>query len=75
MTEPLVALALPGAIAAAWIGIARIVSWRFHRRDYTASQQSCEAQIIAPAQSPGAANLWLPHYFQDNRSAVIRKFG
>lgn len=55
MTEPLLAFALLGAIAATSIGAARIVSWLLDRRDYSASQQSCEAQVIALAKAEIAA--------------------
>jgi hypothetical protein len=55
MTEPLLAFALLGAIAAVSIGGARIVSWLLDRRDYTASQQSREAQVIALARAEIAA--------------------
>lgn len=55
MTEPLLAFALLGAIAAISIGGARIVSWLLDRRDYTASQQSREAQVIALARAEIAA--------------------
>lgn len=55
MTEPLLAFALLAAIVAVSIGGARIVSWLLDRRDYTASQQSREAQVIALAQAEIAA--------------------
>ncbi|MBN5128748.1 hypothetical protein JY420_01310 [Stenotrophomonas maltophilia] len=55
MTEPLLAFALLGAAAAVSIGGARIVSWLLDRRDYTASQQSREAQVIALAKAEIAA--------------------
>jgi len=47
--------ALLGAIAAISIGGARIVSWLLDRRDYTASQRSREAQVIALARAEIAA--------------------
>ncbi|EMF60682.1 hypothetical protein [Stenotrophomonas maltophilia] len=55
MTEPLLALALLGAIAAVSIGGARIVSWLLDRRDHTASRQSREAQVIALSKAEIAA--------------------
>ncbi|MGR0018141.1 hypothetical protein [Stenotrophomonas maltophilia] len=55
MTEPLLAFALFGAIASVSIGAARIVSWLLDRRDYTASQRSREAQVIALARAEIAA--------------------
>lgn len=55
MTEPLLAFALLGAIVAVSIGGARIASWLLDRRDYTASQQSREAQVIAFATAEIAA--------------------
>ncbi len=55
MTEPLLAFSLLGAITAASIGSARIVSWMLDRRDYTASQRSREAQVIALAKAEIAA--------------------
>jgi len=55
MTETLLALALLRAIPTASIGGARIVSRLLDRRDYTASQQSREAQVIALAKAEIAA--------------------
>ncbi len=55
MTEPLLAFILLGAAVAASIGCARIVSWLLDRRDYTASQQSREAQVIELAKAEIAA--------------------
>lgn len=55
MTEPLFALALLGAVAAFSIGCAKLVSWLLDRRDYTASQQAREAQVIALAKAEIAA--------------------
>jgi len=55
MTEPLLAFALLGAIAAVSIGAARIVSWLLDQRDCTASQRSREAQVIALAKAEIAA--------------------
>lgn len=55
MSEPLLAFALLGAVVAFSIGGARIVSWLLDRRDYTASQRSREAQVIAFAQAEIAA--------------------
>lgn len=55
MTGPLIAFSLLAAIAVVSIGGARIVSWLLDRRDYTASQQSREAQVIALAQAEIAA--------------------
>lgn len=55
MTEPLLAFALLGAIAATSIGGARIVSWLLDRRDRTASQRYREAQVIALARAEIAA--------------------
>lgn len=60
MTEPLLAFALLGAIAATSIGCARIVSWLLDRRDYTASQQSREAAFVAEARADLAATGWTP---------------
>lgn len=55
MTEPLLAFALLAASMVVSIGGARVVSWLLDRRDYTASQQSREAQVIALAQAEIAA--------------------
>ncbi|MDF2480058.1 MAG: hypothetical protein K0R79_415 [Stenotrophomonas indicatrix] len=55
MTEPLLAFALLGAIAATSIGCARIVSWLLDRRDNAASKLSREAQVIALAKAEIAA--------------------
>lgn len=55
MTEPLLSFALLGAIVAVSIGCARIVSWLLDRRDYTASQRSREAQVIALSKAEIAA--------------------
>jgi len=55
MFDAISSFALLGAIAAVSIGGARIVSWLLDRRDYTASQQSREAQAIALAQADIAA--------------------
>ncbi|WP_049458536.1 hypothetical protein [Stenotrophomonas maltophilia] len=55
MTESLLPFALFGAVATISIGGARIVSWLLDRRDYTASQRSREAQVIALAQAEIAA--------------------
>lgn len=51
MTEPLLALVLLGAIAALSIGCAKLASWLLDRRDYTASQQFREAQVVALAKA------------------------
>ncbi|WP_445393613.1 hypothetical protein ACUDTI_12390 [Stenotrophomonas pavanii] len=51
MIDPLITFVLLAAIVAVSIGGARIVSWLLDRRDYTASQQSREAQVIALAQA------------------------
>ncbi|MBA0403034.1 hypothetical protein D7V00_04180 [Stenotrophomonas maltophilia] len=55
MINPLVTFVLLAAIVAVSIGGARIVSWLLYRRDYTAAQQSREAQVIALAQAEIAA--------------------
>ncbi|MBN5078124.1 hypothetical protein [Stenotrophomonas maltophilia] len=55
MTAPLSAFVLLAAILSVSIGCAKLVSWLFDRRDYTASQQSREAQVIALAQAEIAA--------------------
>lgn len=55
MTEPLLAFALLGAVAAISIGGARIVSWLLDRRARTALQRFREAQVIAFAQAEIAA--------------------
>lgn len=55
MIDPFIAFMLLAAIVAVSIGGARIVSWLLDRRDYTASQQSREAQVIAFAQAEIAA--------------------
>lgn len=55
MTEPLLVFSLFAAIVSVSIGAARIVSWLLDRRDYTASQQSRQAQVIAFAQAEIAA--------------------
>ncbi|MCX3879624.1 hypothetical protein [Stenotrophomonas maltophilia] len=61
MTEPLLALALLGAIAAMSIGGARFVSRLLDWRDYTASQQSREAAFVAQARADLAASGWTPY--------------
>ncbi len=55
MFDAISSFALLGAIAGISIGGARIVSWLLDRRDYTAAQQSREAQVIALAQAEIAA--------------------
>ncbi|MDG9768018.1 hypothetical protein N7643_07110 [Stenotrophomonas maltophilia] len=55
MIDPLITFVLLAAIVAVSIGGARIFSWLLDRRDYTASQQSREAQVIALAQAEIAA--------------------
>lgn len=55
MTGPLIAFVLLAASVAVSIGCAKLVSWLLDRRDYTASQQSREAQVIALAQAEIAA--------------------
>lgn len=55
MIDPLITFALLAAIVAVSIGGARIVSWLLDRRDYTASQQSREAQVIVLARAEIAA--------------------
>lgn len=55
MTNPLITFVLLVAIVAVSIGGARIVSWLLDRRDYTASQRSREALVIALAQAEIAA--------------------
>lgn len=58
MTEPVLALALLGAIAATSIGAARIVSWLLDRRDRAAIQRAKEAAIVAQARAELAASGW-----------------
>ncbi|RXK68349.1 hypothetical protein ERT44_05935 [Stenotrophomonas sp. MA5] len=58
MTEPLLALALLGAIAAISIGGARIVSWLLDRRDHAAVQRAKEAAVVAQARAELAASGW-----------------
>lgn len=55
MIDPLITFVLLAAILAVSIGGARIVSWLLDRRDYTASQQSREAQVIVLARAEIAA--------------------
>jgi len=55
MTAPLLALTFLGAVAAFSVGCARAASWLLDWRDYTASQQSRETQVIALAQAEIAA--------------------
>lgn len=55
MIDPFIAFVLLAAIMAVCIGGARIVSWMLDRRDYTASQQSRETQVIALARAEIAA--------------------
>lgn len=55
MIDPLITFVLLAAIMAVSIGGARIVSWLLDRRDYTASQQSREAQVIVLARAEIAA--------------------
>lgn len=55
MTEPLLAFVLLAAFVTVSIGGARIVSWLLDRRDYTASQRSREARVIALARAEIAA--------------------
>lgn len=58
MTEPVLALALLGAIAATSIGAARIVSWLLDRRDRAAIQRAKEAAIVTQARAELAASGW-----------------
>lgn len=58
MTEPLLALALLGAIASVSIGAARIVSWLLDRRDHAAVQSAKEAAFVAQARAELAASGW-----------------
>lgn len=58
MTEPLLAFALLGAIAATSVGAARIVSWLLDRRDHAAVQRAKEATIVAQARAELAATGW-----------------
>lgn len=53
MTEPVLAFALLGVIAAVSIGFARIMSWLLDRREHTAAQQSSEAAFVADPQGQG----------------------
>lgn len=55
MIDPLITFVLLAAIVAVSIGCAKLVSWLLDRRDYTASQQSREAQVIALAKAEIAA--------------------
>lgn len=55
MIDPFIAFVLLAATVAVSIGGARIVSWLLDRRDYTASQQSREAQVIVLARAEIAA--------------------
>lgn len=55
MTDALSAFVLLAAIVVVSIGGAKLVSWLLDRRDYTASQQSREAQVIALAKAEIAA--------------------
>jgi len=55
MIDPCITFVLLAAIVAVSIGGARIVSWLLDRRDYTASQQSRETQVIALARAEIAA--------------------
>lgn len=59
MTEPLLAFALLGAIAAVSVGAARIVSWLLDRRDHAATQRAKEAAIVSQARSELAASGWI----------------
>lgn len=58
MTEPLLAFALLGAIAATSIGAARIVPWLLDRRDRAAVQRVKEAVIVAQARAKLTASGW-----------------
>lgn len=58
MTEPLLALALLGAVVAFSIGCARIVSWLLDRRDRATAQRAKEAAIVAQARAELAATGW-----------------
>ncbi|WP_445391644.1 hypothetical protein [Stenotrophomonas muris] len=58
MTEPLLAFALLGAIAAFSVGAARIVSWLLDRRDRAAIRRAKEATFIAQARAELAASGW-----------------
>ncbi|WP_329843535.1 hypothetical protein [Stenotrophomonas sepilia] len=58
MTQPVLAFALLGAIAAVSIGAARIVSWLLDRRDHAAVQRVKEAAIVAQACAELAASGW-----------------
>lgn len=55
MIDPLITFVLLAAIVAVSIGGAKLVSWLLDRRDYTASQRSREAQVIALAKAEIAA--------------------
>ncbi|MGT9866029.1 hypothetical protein ACSYHF_10090 [Stenotrophomonas maltophilia group sp. P373] len=58
MTEPILAFALLGAVAAVSIGAARIVSWLLDRRDRAAIRRAKEATFIALARAELAASGW-----------------
>ncbi|WP_329913509.1 hypothetical protein [Stenotrophomonas sp. SMYL86] len=62
MTQPVLALALLGAVVAISIGCARIVSWLLDRHDYIASRKSCEAAFVAQARADLAATVWTPEH-------------
>lgn len=72
MTEPLLAFALLGAIAAVSIGAARIVSWLLDRRDHAAIQRAKEAAIVAQARAELAATGWTA---QDEDRYQFRRHG
>ncbi|WDM61803.1 hypothetical protein [Stenotrophomonas forensis] len=68
MTEPLFAFALLAAIATAFIGAARVVSWLLDRRDRAAVQRAKEAAIVAQARAELDATGWTA----DDESAYQR---
>ncbi|WP_164229423.1 hypothetical protein ACS0OT_09995 [Stenotrophomonas maltophilia group sp. RY12688] len=72
MTEPLLAFALLGAIAAVSIGAARIVSWLLDRRDRAAVQRAKEAAIVVQARAELAASGWTA---QDEDGYQSRRHG
>lgn len=55
MNGLILAFGLLAAILAVYIGCAKLVSWLLDRRDYSTSQRSREAQVIAFAQAEIAA--------------------
>lgn len=58
MTEPLLAFALVGSVAAISLGVVKLVSWCLDRRGESARCSAREAAWVAQAQAEVAASGW-----------------